>query len=92
MSTQRIYALLGRAEQGDDAETQGAVAVIDEVLQAYRSQDWARAQDALTLLGNYHLARLDLSVFAALYRRRIANFAVDPPPADWDGVFVATTK
>jgi adenylate cyclase len=89
---QRIYALLGRGEQGDDVETQGAVAVIDEVLEAYRRQDWPRAQEALTSLGNYHLARLDLSVFAALYRRRIANFAVDPPPADWDGVFVATTK
>jgi len=28
----------------------------------------------------------------ALYRERIAEFAANPPEADWDGVFVSQSK
>ena len=28
----------------------------------------------------------------ALYTERLAAYAKTPPPADWDGVYVATTK
>jgi adenylate cyclase len=27
-----------------------------------------------------------------LYEKRIAHYRVDPPPANWDGVFEAKTK
>jgi adenylate cyclase len=27
-----------------------------------------------------------------LYDERIKRYEADPPPADWDGVFVATSK
>ena len=89
---QRIYALLGTAEAAQDAETQGAIAAIDAALAAYRAQDWAGAEAALGRLDNTRLARLDLAVLAGLYRGRIADFAANPPPPDWDGVFTATTK
>ena len=35
---------------------------------------------------------LDLSGYAALYRRRLVTLRADPPGADWDGVHVATDK
>ena len=35
---------------------------------------------------------LDLSVLMELYRERIRLYRVTPPPADWDGVFIATSK
>ena len=28
----------------------------------------------------------------AVYRRRARALLVDPPPADWDGVFIAESK
>jgi adenylate cyclase len=37
-------------------------------------------------------AGLDLSRLYDLFRGRVAAFQTDPPPPDWDGVFVATTK
>jgi adenylate cyclase len=30
--------------------------------------------------------------FYALLKERIEEFRANPPPADWDGVFVATEK
>jgi adenylate cyclase len=87
---QRIYALLGTAEAAGESETQAAVAAVDAALAAYRAQNWAGAEEALGALGNCRLARLDLAVLAKLYRRRIADFAVNPPGPEWDGVYTAT--
>ncbi len=60
---------------------------------AYETQDWdgveARAQD-LSKAGE--AAGLDLGAYADLYRRRAAEFRAAPPPAGWDGVFIATEK
>jgi len=33
-----------------------------------------------------------LEVLYDLYDERLEEFKVNPPPADWDGVFVATSK
>ncbi len=35
---------------------------------------------------------LDLSVLYELYSERMALYKWDPPPKEWDGVFVATSK
>jgi adenylate cyclase len=34
----------------------------------------------------------ELAGFYSLYEERIAEYKTDPPSADWDGVFVATSK
>ena len=34
----------------------------------------------------------ELDQFYDLYEERIELFKTDPPPQDWDGVFVATSK
>ena len=60
------------------------------LLRAYRRQDWAAALHLLDdglLAATRHLA----SVYD-LYRRRIAQFQIEAPPQNWDGVFTAEEK
>jgi adenylate cyclase len=60
------------------------------LLGAYRGQDWA---GALRLLDDARTAAArHLAPVYELYRRRIAHFQLEPPPADWDGVFTAEEK
>jgi adenylate cyclase len=60
------------------------------LLRAYRVQDWAAA---LRLLDDGRLAAArHLAPVYELYRRRIAHFQRQTPPADWDGVFTAEEK
>jgi adenylate cyclase len=61
-----------------------------DLLRAYRHQDWSAA---LGLLADSRLAAaLHLAPVYDLYRRRIAHFQIEAPPADWDGVFTAEEK
>ncbi|WP_340117828.1 adenylate/guanylate cyclase domain-containing protein [Pelagibius sp. 7325] len=89
---QHIYALLGTSDLVKDPGVRAAMAAVDSMLAAYRARDWPRAEEMLDALGDYHLARLNLRVFVRLYRQRIVEFAAHPPPPDWEGVYVATTK
>jgi adenylate cyclase len=60
------------------------------LLRAYRHQDWGAALD---LLDDARLAAVrHLRPVYELYRRRIAHFQLEAPPADWDGVFTAEEK
>ncbi len=53
----------------------------------YQAQDWAAAEAALVALN----ARAPRALYD-VYLERIAHFRTQPPPADWDGVFVYTSK
>jgi len=53
----------------------------------YQAQEWDAAEAALHALN----ARAPRTLYA-IYLERIAHFRSAPPPADWDGVFVYTTK
>ena len=60
------------------------------LLRAYRRQDWAAALRVLDdglLAAARHLAPV-----YDLYRRRIAQFQIEAPPPNWDGVFTAEQK
>ena len=60
------------------------------LLGAYRRQDWA---SALRLLDDGRLAAARfLTPVYELYRRRIAQFQIEAPPANWNGVFTAEEK
>ncbi len=62
----------------------------DDLLAAYRTQDWAAAIAALT---DPPLAEVQyLSPLYNLYRHRIAHFQLEAPPEDWDGVYTAEDK
>jgi adenylate cyclase len=60
------------------------------LLGAYRRQDWATATKLLDD-GRLAAARFLAPVYD-LYRRRIAQFQIEAPPANWNGVFTAEEK
>ena len=62
------------------------------MLANYRSKNWAKASAALKAAEKLQPDGLDVSGLYALYRERIAEFKKDPPPGNWDGVYVATRK
>jgi adenylate cyclase len=60
------------------------------LLTAYRSQEWSAAT---SLLNSSNLAVLRfLAPVYEVYKQRIAHFQIDPPPADWDGVYALQEK
>ena len=59
----------------------------EDALSAYRSRDFARAQEIWRELAAARAEKL-LDVYLA----RIAQYQATPPPADWDGVYVFTSK
>jgi adenylate cyclase len=59
------------------------------MLNAYRRQDWDGAAAALA---ECRLLAPTLEGLHEVFSARIAEYSVAPPPADWDGVYVARTK
>ena len=86
----RIFTLLGRKDMLDSPEFGALRQDHEAFLAAYRMQDWEGAE-ALADVCNAHMDGL-MKDFYDIYRIRIAEFRENPPPADWDGVYVATTK
>jgi adenylate cyclase len=71
-------------------ESQQYLARHTAMLEAYRRRDW---EGALGLLEDPVLtAEPDMAGLYGLFRERIAEMQVEPPPPDWDGVFVAHEK
>lgn len=84
-----IYALLGDRDQAQDPRFVELCAKHAVMLERYRAQDWDGAQDALNDCMDMPGAVPELY---DLYAERILQYSFDPPPRDWDGAFVATTK
>jgi adenylate cyclase len=81
-----IYQPLGRRGELPD-EAQMIAKLFDAAFARYQAQDWDGASQLLN--------ELKAAVPCALcdvYLERIDHFRVAPPAADWDGVFVYTTK
>jgi hypothetical protein len=82
----RVYTLLPPEQIGEGQFSDRHSAL----LTAYRRQDWAAA---LRLLDDGLLtAARHLAPVCDLYRRRIAQFQIEAPPQNWDGVFTAEEK
>ena len=86
-----IFALLGDEEVAQREDFQALRDATDEMIATYRSQDWKKARELVDtcrgLVSEYRIAGL-----YDLYEERIAEYEINPPPPDWDGVFIATTK
>lgn len=81
-----IYEALGL--KADLAESVRRDAADFEIAFArYQAQDWEAAEAMLLALN----ARAPRKLYD-IYLDRIAHFRAEPPPDDWDGVFVYTTK
>ncbi|MFP5408771.1 MAG: CHASE2 domain-containing protein [Gammaproteobacteria bacterium] len=81
-----IYEPLGPKDGLDETLRQQA-ADFEAAYAAYQKQDWTAAEAALQALN----ASAPRSLYD-IYLERIAHFREVPPPTDWDGVFVYTTK
>jgi len=87
----RIFALLGDEQVATSNAFIALNSANQEMLDAYRTQNWAGARQAIEAcrgLMNGH----NLNGFYALYEERIAVFEVTPPPDGWEGVYVAESK
>ncbi len=86
-----IFALLGDEEVAGSPGFQALRDNTDEMITAYRGQEWDKASEQVEkcrgLINDFRIAGL-----FDLYETRIAEYKETPPAADWDGVFIATTK
>jgi len=85
-----IYALIGDETAAIEPALSALTVQHDAMLGAYRARNWAEARARLRACRAQ--APHSLQALYDLYGERIAAFEADPPPADWDGVFVALTK
>lgn len=76
-----VYELLGTREESDN---RAAITAYDEALKVYWSRDFSRAISIL----QPHLDDPPSDVLS----RRCRMLIDDPPPADWDGVYVSMMK
>ncbi len=81
-----IYQPLGRKDELSE-QTQMIACLFEAAFARYQAQDWDEATKMLTELKAAAPCRV-----CDIYLERIAHFRETPPPADWDGVFVYTTK
>jgi adenylate cyclase len=89
----RIYGLLGGQSLYQHKDWHALKQTSDKMLLAYRSQEWQKALEALSRLETYaQNISLPLQEFIRLYRQRITEYQATPPPEDWNGVTVATSK
>jgi adenylate cyclase len=82
----RIYAL--RSASPDEAHLRLSAAQ-QEMLTAYRGQHW---EEAAAAVEQGRTLAPDLAGLWDLYAQRIADYRIDPPAADWDGVTIARSK
>jgi adenylate cyclase len=82
-----IYELMA-VKGGLPAEREAVLEAYRHGVKAYRAQDWVAAHaafDAALALDPHDGPSL-------LYRQRTEEYLADPPPATWDGVYVALHK
>jgi len=85
----RIFALLGDQAVAADSAFTALAGQFAAMLSCYRAQDWAGARAALAACRAHDHT---LAALYDLYDERIAQYESEPPGADWDGVYVATSK
>ncbi|MBI3088354.1 MAG: adenylate/guanylate cyclase domain-containing protein [Candidatus Omnitrophica bacterium] len=88
----RVFALLGDSAVKAGSAFHDLRARHQEMLAAYRAKRWA---DARALIGEclrLEIAQTQLAKLYALYTTRLEDCEASPPGAEWDGVFVATSK
>ncbi|MBW1717277.1 MAG: adenylate/guanylate cyclase domain-containing protein [Deltaproteobacteria bacterium] len=82
----KIYSLAGVKDIPEIPEV--IVNQFNEGVTVYRERKW---DEAIQIFEN--VAAMDPDLYAAqLYIERCNNFKKTPPPPDWDGVYVMTTK
>lgn len=90
---ERIFGLLGGEEMASRPEFRMLKAANDTALAAYRAQDWPTARDGLAELQRAsEPLGLEMSDYVQMHLARIELLDLEPPEADWDGVYEAQSK
>ncbi len=82
-----MYEPQGMRSQMDAKQTEDTL-LFHNALRLYRQQDWDGAEKVLRELLSVH----PNTYLYELYLERIAEFRLNPPPADWEGVFTHESK
>jgi adenylate cyclase len=85
----RIYTTFS-AMKADQSQIDQLTPVHADMLTVYRGQEWDMAEAAIDRCQAVGIAGLD--ALYNTYRERIGEYRENPPPADWDGAFTATSK
>lgn len=85
----RIHALVGDQERARRLDFVELRAHHQDMLKAYRAQEWDRADALLEECG---WRAPELEALYDMYRERVAAYRISPPQDEWDGVFTATSK
>ncbi len=87
----RVFTCLGDETLTESEAFKNLRKTHDAMLAAYRARDWERAR-ALLAASRDNARGFPMGDFYGLYEERLDQYGKAPPPDDWDGVFVATSK
>jgi len=85
----KIFTLHGDRTVAESPAFQALRIKHDDMLAAYRRQDWTAARASI---GECRALDPRMADFYDIYEERLDYFAENPPGPDWDGVYVATSK
>lgn len=85
----RIFTLLGDKDVFGSASFKALELKHDALLSAYRGQDWDRAD---ALIKECRELGPEMDGYYDVIAERVGEFRANPPPKNWDGVYVATSK
>jgi adenylate cyclase len=88
---EHVYAVLGRADMLAAADFRAFRTAHTEMMEHYRHARFADAKAALNAQQQSYDA-FGLTRLVELYRERIAEYEVQPPPPGWDGSLKLETK
>lgn len=86
----RVFHLIGDAAFAQSEKFITLKTLHDEMLESYRGQKFKKVLELCKACKP--MADGKLTVFYELYEERAQGLMESPPPKDWDGVFVATSK
>lgn len=87
-----IWTVAGEGDMLTNPDYLALKAAVDEGLAAYKAKDWDRSEAAYRRAAEIELEALSPKGLADIFIERITEYRAAPPPPDWDGVYVATSK
>ena len=88
---QRIFALMGDHIMLAQPHFETLRAGVALLMENFRSQNWDEAEHDIRALRRLAW-EFKIGGYLDMMAERIAEFRASPPPAGWDGVYVATSK
>ncbi|HEY7230200.1 MAG TPA: adenylate/guanylate cyclase domain-containing protein [Pseudolabrys sp.] len=86
-----VYTVLGRSDIAASDRFGQLLQNVNDMLACFRKGDFARATESIERCRKFGDG-FGLNHLFDLYSERISIFQKNPPPADWNGVFVLDTK